>query len=241
VQDHGTVIIYIVFVRNYWHHVPVIESPGNEMRISLPAALLLTALSAPPALAGDLEIGGSVTATSRYMANGQAQSRGAALQPSLEIAYQGFHAGIWASNTSSALIGHRSEVDLTFGYRHDFGALSVDLGYARYLYQGPQANCCGDVILDLVAAPAEATELGLNIAYDPKSKVSNVSVFASQALTPRIAVAGTLGRVKGSHNYWALGASYALAEGTSADLFWHDTNTDRGIAVLSLSYDFSLR
>ncbi|GHE01687.1 hypothetical protein U879_16380 [Defluviimonas sp. 20V17] len=211
------------------------------MRIHLTMALLLAALSAPPALAGDLEIGGNLTFASRYLANGQPQSRGAVLQPSLEIAYQGFHAGVWASNTSSALIGYQSEVDLTFGYRRDLGAVSVDLGYARYLYRGPQKNCCGDVILDLVAEPSQGTELGLNIAFDPKSKVSNVSVSASRALTPRIATAGALGRVKGSHTYWSLGATYAVNDATTAELFWHDTNTGSGLAVLSLSYDFFLR
>lgn len=211
------------------------------MRNNLIAAIVSIAVTTTPALAAELEIGGNLTFTSRYMSSGQAQTSGAALQPSLELAYGGFHAGIWASNTSFRLTGHHSEVDLSVGYRHDFGVFDVDLGYARYLYQGPQANCCGEVILDLVAAPSQATELGLNIAYDPKSKVSNVAISASRALTPRIGIAGALGRVKNSHTYGSLGASYAVNDATTAELFWHDTNTGSGLAVLSLSYDFSLR
>ena len=203
----------------------------------LPAAVA-AGLAAHPAAAQDVTISGGLTLTGRYVSNGQPQTTGAALQPSLEIGAGGFHAGIWASNVSPALTGRHAEIDLSLGYRHDLGPVSLDAGYTRYFYTGPNVNCCGDLVLDAVTTPRDGTDLGLSLAYDPQSKVSNAALTLSQAVGDRLVLAMGLGRVANDHRYWSLGASMAVTPNVTATLTWHDTDTGRGLAVLSADYAF---
>ncbi|MFC2968392.1 TorF family putative porin [Acidimangrovimonas pyrenivorans] len=214
------------------------------MRAHLPflPVVALSLLSAPAAAAAaELTIDGNLTLTSRYMASGQQQTTGAAFQPSIELGYGGAYAGLWASNLSSSLAGHSAEFDISLGYRTQFGPLAVDLGYVRYFYTAPWDASSGQLVLDLSGAPAEGTELGLNIAYDPDARESDISASIGQQIGERFAVAAGYGRVENSHSYWSVGGSYALSDAANVDLTWHDTTVDKGIAVLSLSYDFSLR
>lgn len=203
--------------------------------------LVLTALAPSPAIAEGVTVNGSLTFASRYMSDGLPKTTGAALQPSVELGFGDFYAGLWASNMSQSLAGQDAEVDLSVGYRKSFGNLGVDLGYVRYYYFGPDVNCCGEVVGLFSWAPTEGTELGMRLAYDPNTKVSNLSVSAGHKISERFGVEAAAGRVANDHSYWQVGGNYALNESTELQLAWHDTNVDKGMAVLSVTYNFSLR
>lgn len=211
------------------------------MRHLLTSAALLSALAAGPALADGLSISGSVNLTSRYFSYGLPQTTGAALQPSIEFDYNGFYAGIWASNVSPSLVGENTEIDLSFGYRKDIGPVSMDIGYVRYTYLGPDTNCCGEAVLNLSTKPLPGTTLGYRLSFDPSSKIANNSVSVTQVITPKISLNASVGKVAQAQTYWQFGGSYALNDKTSLALNWVDTNTDKGLAVLSVSYAFNLR
>lgn len=210
------------------------------MRYLVPSVALATALAAGPALAGGLTASGSVNLTSRYFSYGLPQTTGAAIQPSVEFGYKGFYAGIWASNTSSKLVGSNTEVDLSFGFRHDYGPISMDLGYVRYTYYGPYNNCCGEAVLNLSTSPVKGTTLGYRLSFDPKTKIANNSVSLSQAVMPKIALNASVGKVAHAQSYWQFGGSYDLTDNTSLGLAWYDSTMTKGLAVLSLSYSFNL-
>jgi uncharacterized protein (TIGR02001 family) len=210
------------------------------MRNLLSSVAVAAALAAGPALADGLTASGSVNLTSRYFSYGLPQSTGAAIQPSVEFGYNGFYAGIWASNTSSKLIGNSTEVDLSFGYRHDYGPVSMDLGYVRYTYYGPQNNCCGEAVLNLSTTPVKGTDLGYRLSIDPKSKVANNSVSITQAVMPKMSLNASVGKVAHAQTYWQFGGSYSVTDDTSVGLNWYDTTVTKGLAVLSLTYNFNL-
>ncbi|NUB44376.1 hypothetical protein GEU84_008275 [Fertoebacter nigrum] len=214
-----------------------------RLRPAFSAPFLTLSLAALPGLvaAQEISVYAGFALTSEYVSSGLKQSDGPALQPYVEAEINGFYAGIWASNTDSTLVGAKSEVDLYFGYRNTVGALSYDLGYARYFYFSPDDDCCGEFTLALDYALGDVASVGLYVSHDPEanslSPVARFDYYASDA----ISLATTYGRSDGSHNYWTAGGSYALSDTTALDLTWHDSNIDEGIAVLSLSMDFSLR
>lgn len=100
-------------------------------RTLLASAALALVLSAASAQAQTLSFG--VTLTSDYISRGATQTNfGAALQPWIEYETNGFYLGAWASNVD--LGPDNVELDLYGGYRWSQGDLSLDVGYARYLY-----------------------------------------------------------------------------------------------------------
>lgn len=215
----------------------------HEMRNFLTTSALLVALSAPSIVAAEaLTFSGGATLTSRYVSNGIRQSDGLAFQPWIEGEVNGFYFGAWGSNVSKDLLGQSTEIDLYVGYRNEVGQFSYDLGYAHYFYRGPKEDCCGEVILAMGYAVTEELGLGLTLKYDPDAKVTNSSLNASYAVNDKISLDGEIGKInKGGHRYWSLGGSYAINEALAASLSYHDSNIDKGTAVLALDYSFNFR
>jgi uncharacterized protein (TIGR02001 family) len=213
------------------------------MRTFLTTSALLLSLAAPSLVAAEgLTFSGGATLTSRYVSNGLRQSDGLAFQPWVEGEVNGFYFGAWASNVSKDLLGQSSEVDLYFGYRNEVGKFNYDLGYAHYFYRGPKEDCCGEIILAMGYAATEQLGLGLELAYDPDAKVTNASVNAAYAVNDKISLAAELGKInKGGQRYWSVGGSYAINDALGASLTYHDSNIDKGTAVLALDYSFSFR
>lgn len=211
------------------------------MRKLLTSAALLASIAAGPAMADGLSISGSVNLTSRYFSYGLPQSTGAAIQPSIEFDYNDFYAGIWASNTSTSLIGENTEIDLSFGYRKDIGPVSMDLGYIRYTYLGPDTNCCGEAVLNLSTTPIKGTTLGYRLSFDPSAKIANNSVSITQAVAKKVSLNASVGKVANAQSYWQFGGSYDLTDKTSLGLAWYDTNVTKGLLVASVTYNFDLR
>lgn len=213
------------------------------MRRLLATSALALSLIGPSALAAqDLSVSAGATLTTRYVSNGIEQTTGAAFQPYIEAEVNGFYAGIWASNVSKVLLGSSTEVDLYFGYRNEVGKLSYDLGYARYLYRGPSVNCCGEVILSMGVAVSEQVNIGARVAYDPKAKIANSSLSLDFAAMDKLTLSAKVGQIsKGGQTYYVVGGSYAVTDQLGVDLSWHDSDISKGVAVLSVSYDVSLR
>lgn len=216
------------------------------MRALLSASALALATALPTFAAAEVTVSSGFTLTSRFISSGTLASRGAAFQPWVEAESNGFYGGLWASNVDDGG-PDRAELDVYFGYRNDVGMFSYDIGYARYLYNST-GDCCGEIILGVGIAPIEQFGIGASVAYDPSAESYNAALAVDFAVTDRIGLAATYGRVESSHNYWSVGANYALTDNSSLDLTWHDTNvgggglgglTD-GIAVLSYSMDFTL-
>lgn len=213
------------------------------MRAFLTASALAIAVAAPSvAAAQDLTVDAGFTLTSRYVSSGIAYSKGAAVQPYVELGVAGFYAGVWASNVSGPNSAPATrEIDLYFGYRNEVGILSYDVGYARYTYNKGVGNA-GEFLLSMEVAPTDMFTLGAALAYDNKAKVTNSSVSVGFAVNDKIGLHAGVGRVnKGGQRYWNVGGSYAFTDQLSADLTYHNTNQSKGLAVLSLSYNFSLR
>jgi uncharacterized protein (TIGR02001 family) len=213
------------------------------MRNLLASSALLMAFAAPGAVAAQqLTFSGGASLKSEYVASGLKQSDGPALQAYIEGEVSGFYFGAWMSNTDLAITGGRSEIDLYFGYRNEVGKFSYDIGYARYFYQNPRSNCCGEVIVNLGYAVTDALSMGVRVAHDPAAKVTNTSLNAGYALTDKFALDATYGKInKGGRTYWSVGGSYAINDNFGIGLAYHDTSISQGLAVLSLDYSFSFR
>lgn len=213
------------------------------MRKFLASTALVAALAAPTfAAAEGLSFSAGATLTSHYLANGIKQTSGVAFQPWVEGEVNGFYFGAWLSNTSKAIVGSSSEIDLYFGYRSEIGKFSYDVGYARYFYQNPRVDCCGEIIVNLGFAATDALSLGVRVAHDPKAKVTNSSLSAGYALSDKFSLEAKYGKInKGGHKYWSVGGSYAINDSFGIGLAYHDTSITKGVAVLSLDYSFSFR
>lgn len=135
-------------------------------------------------MAQELSLSAGATLTSRYVFNGIEQTTGAAFQPWAEAEYEGFYAGVWASNTARSIVGSSVEVDLYLGYRNEVGKFNYDLGYTRYYYRNPSNDCCGEVILSLGYSVLDPLDVGLRFAHDPVADYVNSSVsIATHSMT----------------------------------------------------------
>lgn len=216
----------------------------HTMRKFLTSTAFAAAALAAPSLAAaqGLSFSGGVTLTSEYVANGIKQSDGPAFQPWIEGEINGFYFGAWMSNVDRVITGSSSEIDLYFGYRNEVGKFSYDIGYARYFYQNPRVNCCGEIIGNFGYAVTDALSLGLRVAHDPTAKVTNTSVSMGYAVNDKLSLEAKYGKInKGGQKYWSVGGSYAINDSFGVGLAYHDTSISKGLAVLSLDYSFSFR
>lgn len=210
------------------------------MKSLLKTTALATLLVAPAvASAQEVTLSYGATLTSRYLASGIEQTTGAAFQPWLEVDVSGFYAGVWASNTDAAITGSDYEIDLYAGYRGEAGVFTYDIGYARYFYTSPSMNCCGEIILSLGVAPNDKLGMGVRFALDPQTDVLNSSINFGYAFTDAFSVAAEIGSIsKGGHDYYSIGASYALTDTLAITASWNDTTITNDLVVVSLDVAF---
>jgi uncharacterized protein (TIGR02001 family) len=212
------------------------------MRKLLLTSTLLASMGASAAVAQDFSITAGATLTSRYVSNGIPFSKGVAFQPYVEVEASGFYGGIWASNVGGA--GNpKYEVDLYAGYRNEVGIFSYDLSYARYFYRNPNSYD-GEVILRLGLAPAETFSLGAQFKRNYITKDKNYSITANWDVIENISLSATAGRVDSTtspSSYYIVSSSYSVTDELSASLAFHNNSTTKGLAVLSLSYNFSFQ
>jgi uncharacterized protein (TIGR02001 family) len=216
------------------------ESSMTTRSGAVVALLAATALALPATVEAQ-ELSWGATITSDYISSGVTNSDNKpALQGYVELESGGFYAGAWAS-TVRGLDNPRDriELDLYLGFRNTLGAVSYDVSYARYFYNR-SGDCCGEFLLSLDADMAQGVSLGTQFKYDPDAKTLNSRLGAAVALNEQVEISGGLGRLQRSHNYWDLGANYALTDNVGVDLRYHDNNLagEKSRAVLSVSFDF---
>ena len=86
-------------------------------------------------IASKFDVAFGAAVTTQYVSRGVQQSDGFAVRGYIEPSYDMFYAGIWASNIGPTLTAPDTvEIDLYAGIRPTFGNLSLDFGYAHYLY-----------------------------------------------------------------------------------------------------------
>lgn len=85
------------------------------MKSIVASTALIASLLPSTVRAERLSFGGGVTVTSDSLVDGLSESGNSpAIQPYLEIAKDGFYAGLWATNLKDDA-GNRAELDLTLG------------------------------------------------------------------------------------------------------------------------------
>ena len=202
------------------------------------AATLALSASALPAAAQDVALSFGVAVTTDYISRGLSQTGGRpAIQPYAQVDVAGFYAGIWASNVRFPGDNDRVEVDLYAGFANTVGALSYDVGYARYFYNR-SGDCCGEFLLGLeMEAPYGAT-FSTDVAYDHRFDIWTGSLGAGYAFANGLGVSAEVGRQQRSHNFWNIGLGMALDQTTSFDLRVHDTDITSARLVGSVFFDF---
>lgn len=140
-----------------------------------------------------------------------------AIQGGVDYSFgNGFYVGNW--NSTGKFGNANLEIDLYAGYAAELSSgVSYDIGLATYIY--PQNN-----------AGFNGTDMYVSVAYGIASfkatrgvggsveDLSRYSVTLSQPITPEITANVTLGttnKARGGHDFFAVGASYALSDGTT--------------------------
>jgi uncharacterized protein (TIGR02001 family) len=148
-------------------------------KIILGLSALALAAAAAPALAqdapaSDLTVTGGATVVSDYRFRGISQTyKQFAVQGTFTVAHSsGFYATVWGSSVDDYIAnGSDQEIDLIAGYKHAFGAATLDVGVLYYYYPGS-----GGVTSDFFEPYASVSgALGpvtakLSAAYAPKQR-----------------------------------------------------------------------
>lgn len=209
--------------------IPVLA--GMASLIGLPAA----AQNAP-------EVNWGAALTTNYIYRGETQSDDKpAVQGYVEAGAGLFYGGVWASTVD--IDDDRAEFDLYVGLRPEFGDLSVDLSYTRFLYDD-SGDCCGEIGLALAYPAGAAGEVSGALFGDPEAETLWAEAGGGFVILDAYDASAGLGWDFGTLDLgkdkfaWNLGVSRGFAEAATLDLRYHDTNLDPARAVVTLSLDF---
>ncbi|MDF1874989.1 hypothetical protein JHD48_04495 [Sulfurimonas sp. SAG-AH-194-I05] len=106
----------------------------KSIKLSLVAALLATTAVVSNVSASEVEVSANMALTSNYVWRGMTQSSNSpAVQGGVDLAYNGFYAGVWGSNVNFSS-DVSMEADFYAGYAGEISGLSYDLGMIQYAY-----------------------------------------------------------------------------------------------------------
>jgi len=204
------------------------------------AALALCATTlAAPALAEGLSFSAGIALTSNYMSRGVTQSMNRpALQFYGEFESSGFYGGVWGSTVDFGPADpDNMEIDLYAGYRFSVGEVSVDVGYARYMYDS-SGDCCGE-LYGLVEYETGQTTVfgGLYLDGAAGLALNDLHLGVRYAMNDRYGLSATVGRAPGVANYGVIALNIGLTDNLSASIAAHLSNVQRNV-VATLSVDF---
>jgi len=217
---------------------------------------LLCAVGAAPSLAADttdfqqpaaspFDIAFGVGLTTNYISRGSTQSNDEpAIDGYMEATYGIAYAGVWASRVNIA--PDSVEVDVYGGIRPEFGQLSLDLGYARYIYDS-SGDCCGEFYAKPSFAVTDAFSVGTEVYWDPELDTNWAAANAEFSGLPyEITVSGSVGTdfgtlALGSDKVaWDAGVSRSFLDDTvTLDLRYYDSNMDPARVAARLAFDSS--
>lgn len=217
-----------------------------SVAVSSQASAADTADYSQEQIASAFDVAFGVAVTSRYMSRGTALSKGPALQGYIEPSYGIFYAGAWFSTITGDLGGVVSEddieLDLYLGIRPEFGNLSLDIGYARYLYD-QSGDCCGEFYAKATYAFNDTFSAGGEIYFDPNSDATYGVLNGSIALPHDFSFSAAVGTYLDSKSDdvvdWNAGISYTFNDLVTLDGRYHDSNVDPARFVVSISFDTS--
>lgn len=187
--------------------------------------------------ASPLSIYLGVTATTNYISSGVTQTGDKpAIQPYVELDYNGIYGGLWLSNVDFG-DDDMVEFDLYLGYRGEYGLISYDVSYYRYLYNA-SGDCCGELVVVLDYAVSEEIGVGWEIDRDFDLDTTYLGFHGSLALPWELSLSGGFGlTIEGNDVDWNVGLTRALSETVTLDVRYHDSNLTGPRVNLSLSWD----
>ena len=214
--------------------------------------------TALPALAADdiatqdeiqsmFDIAFGVTFTSNYISRGTTQTTDRpGYQGYVEASYGMVYAGVWASNVWFGGV-QDAEIDVYAGIRPEFGNLSLDIGYARYIYT-LDPTVYGEIYAKASYAFTDTFSAGTDNYYDPHNKTNWSNINAEFSGLPMdVALSGSVGTDfntlgNGMAKYaWDIGVSKSFWDDKmTLDLRYYDSNMDPARIVGSVSFDFGL-
>jgi uncharacterized protein (TIGR02001 family) len=182
----------------------------------------------------------SAALVSDYMFRGITQTdHDPALQGSVEPSFGLFYGGVWASNVDFLTADPDVEVDLYAGVRPEFGPVSGDIGYLRYIYPGASSIDYSELKATASLSPVDMLTVGGALYYSwdyagTGDDETYVEANASVSLPHDFSLSGALGfQMFGSgvglsdYTTWNVGASYTWKAATF-DLRYHDTDLSTG-------------
>ena len=207
------------------------------------SVLAAVVLSVSYGRAQDLNVTYSIGFTTNYLSKGLTQTEDrAAVQPGIDIQYGIGYLNFWGSNASFGGVND-IELDISAGIRPVFGALSLDIGYAQYLYRVDEldygeAHIFGNYTL------SDAGSLNFKYYYDVYRHFDWLYVGGSYSGLPwDISLSGGIGTDFGTRGLSEdsisadFGVSKSLNEYSNFDLRLHDNSVEgtRLIATISFS------
>ena len=103
-------------------------------KLSLIAALAVSAISTSTIAEEALDVSANVSATNNYVWRGMTQSANKpAVQGGLDLGYMGMYLGTWASNVDFGSAA-TTEIDGYFGYGGELAGIGYDIGYIKFAY-----------------------------------------------------------------------------------------------------------
>lgn len=189
----------------------------------------------------DLAFGAAVT--SNYIFRGITQSNDKpAFQAYMEASYGLVYAGLWGSSVDFE-DDNKGELDITVGVRPEFGNLSLDVGYVRYLYSA-DGDCCGEAFAKADYKINDMFSVGAEVFHDFDAETTYLRGHGSVALPADFELSGGFGAyTQFKQHDWDVGVSRTFADVATLDLRYHgyddDVDTTHKFAA-SLSFDTSL-
>ena len=152
----------------------------------------------------------------------------------------GFYAGLWLGSLGPDDAPDDIEADVYLGYRTQFGQVSFDIGYTRYLYDD-SGDCCGELIVSGEVPVGEMVTLGLDLSTDFEG--TEYATF-NWAVAPadQFEISGAItGYNDGLGTEYDVGVTYFFNETMAADLRYYDNDYGGESTVeLVLSWDTEL-
>lgn len=189
-------------------------------RILSVAALTALAINTGIIQAEAADVTAAVDANSAYVWRGLTFNDGLVLQPSLDVAANGFDINVWGNfdlnDYNGVDSGDFSEVDLTGSYSHSFGPVEATVGIIDYLFPGG-----GDSTAELFAGLSMDVGAGFSVGstvYYDFDQVDDFYVTATLGYSYSINKPTTLG-FSGTISYAGKEFADFYAGGTDAGFF----------------------
>jgi uncharacterized protein (TIGR02001 family) len=169
-----------------------------------------------------------VAVTSDYISRGITQTdHKPAIQGYVEPSYGIVYGGLWASNVSFG--GDKdTEVDAYAGIRPEFGKLSLDFGYVRYLYSDSSS---GEAYAKGTFSLTDNVTLGGQFFIDPDSSATYTEGNVDISLPHSFGVSGAVGFVHNDlmpYTTWNAGVYYQATDWAKLDLRYSGTDLSKG-------------